>query len=118
MFCAWLSAGLEASRIAAGALCSRLTVMLDSRGLLTQCIERDRRANLSDLLEAESMSMPSFLRGPSTSLTSLSIRWAVSRVATSIQGGHPFSGAYLNLRAITTDQSALSYSAQITMNER
>ena len=61
------------------------------------------------------MSMPSFLRGPRVLLTSLSIRWAVSRVATSMQGGHPFSGGYPDLRAIIPNQTALAYSAQAAM---
>ena len=59
--------------------------------------------------------MPSFLRGPRKSLTSLSIRWAVSRVATSMQGGHPFSKVYLDLRAIIPKQTSLAYSAQAAM---
>ena len=61
------------------------------------------------------MSMPSFLRGPRMSLTSLSIRWAVSRVATSMQGGHPFSGGYPDLSVIIPDQTGLAYSAQAAM---
>ena len=62
--------------------------------------------------------MPSFLRGPRISLTSLSIKWAVSRVATSIQGGPPFSGAYLDLRVTIPSQTALSYSALVVMNDQ
>ena len=49
------------------------------------------------------------------SLTSLSIRWAVSRVATSMQGGHPFSGGYPDLSVIIPDQTGLAYSAQAGM---
>ena len=87
---------------------------LHSQNQILQSTERDEsgQANLSDLLEAASILMPSFLRGPRLLLTSLSIRWAVSRVATSMQCGHPFSGECPDLRATIPDQTDLAYSAQ------